>query len=239
MNEDIRSMLTNRAKVSPRNSVLKLGTTKFNEEEIAEIGSSDTQELIESQSLLEEISANNLPSNIELASADLKAGETKQSSDLAKSVGTGQKKNFSTPHQNKQEEKASKKARQQPTSIKEAVENDSDSVAISINQSISSKDKNTTIPSSDLQKIEAELEKLPQIGKRLAIHLEQQVRADLLSLCDRQEITPEVFLEATFVILQNQGSLLEEIVTDAKERLAARKKAGFLRRTISMIGKIG
>jgi hypothetical protein len=238
MSEDIRSMLTNRAKVSPRNSALKLGRSKFDEEEVAEIGSSDTQELIESQSLLEEPSANKLPSNIELE-PDLKAGEAKPSPDLVKSVGTGQENNFATPHQNKQEEKTSKKARQQPTSIKVVAENNSEKVAIYTNQSISSKEETSNVPSSDLQKIEAELEKLPQIGKRLAIHLEQKVRADLLSLCDRQEITPEVFLEATFVILQNQENLLEEIVTDAKERLAARKKAGFLRRTISMIGKIG
>ena len=92
---------------------------------------------------------------------------------------------------------------------------------------------------SDLQKIQAELEKLPQIGKRLAVHLEQQVRAELLYLCDQQEITPEIFLEAAFVALQNQPKLLEDIVIEAKERLAIRKRAGFLRRTKSMIGKIG
>jgi hypothetical protein len=201
MSEDIRSMLTNRAKVLPRNNALKLGTSKFDEDEVVEEISItlDSQELEKSPSTFEETS----------------------------------------PHkQKKQAEKTAKNDGKQIKSTQESA--DLKKVAISRNQPDPAEDKTTTVPSSsDLRKIEAELEKLPQVGKRLAIHLEQKVRADLLNLCDRQEITPEVFLEATFVILQNQGNLLEEIVTDAKERLAARKKAGFLRRTISMIGKIG
>jgi hypothetical protein len=184
MSEDIRSMLTNRAKVSPRNSALKLGKSKFDEEDaMSEVSSPMT----------------------------LQVGEP-----------------FS------------------PILDPRAVGEVADGSPNSDSQELAKEGETTLFPSSDLRsedgslkKIEAELEKLPQVGKRLAIHLEQKVRADLLNLCDRQEITPEVFLEATFVILQNQENLLEEIVTDAKERLAARKKAGFLRRTISMIGKIG
>jgi hypothetical protein len=58
-----------------------------------------------------------------------------------------------------------------------------------------------------LQKLQAELENLPQIGKRLAIHLEQGVRADLLQLCDHQEITPETFFEAAYGLIQDNPKL--------------------------------
>ena len=53
----------------------------------------------------------------------------------------------------------------------------------------------------DLDRLQAELEKLSTVGKRLAIHLEQGVRASLVRLCDDNEITPEIFMEAAFVLL--------------------------------------
>jgi hypothetical protein len=96
---------------------------------------------------------------------------------------------------------------------------------------------------NDVNHIEAELEKLPKTGKRLAIHLEEQVRKELMSFCDRHELTPEVLLEAIFVNFQFQyekadSKKLAKIITDARERLATRKKVGLLKRTLSMINKI-
>ncbi len=90
---------------------------------------------------------------------------------------------------------------------------------------------------SQLQQLQEELERLPTVGKRLAVHLEQRIRADLVKLCDEQEITPEIFIEAAYACLQQQPELLDSIIAEAKVRLKQRKQAGVLRRTLAMVQK--
>lgn len=97
----------------------------------------------------------------------------------------------------------------------------------------------TQAPTEDLDKLQAELDNLPSMGKRLAIHLEQGVRADLVRLCDDNDITPEIFIEAAFTLLQDKPALVTEIVAEAKVRLTKRKQAGLVRRTIAMVQKYG
>ena len=89
----------------------------------------------------------------------------------------------------------------------------------------------------ELQRLQAELENLPQVGKRLAVHLEQKIRADLLRLCDEQEITPETFIEAAIALLQSKPELKEAVVADAKVRLRTRKRAGLVKRTMALVQK--
>ena len=89
----------------------------------------------------------------------------------------------------------------------------------------------------DLDGLQAELDNLPQVGKRLAIHLEQDVRASLVRLCDDNDITPEILIEAAFALLQDKPALVTEIVADAKVRLTKRKRAGLVRRTMAMVQK--
>jgi DNA primase large subunit len=101
----------------------------------------------------------------------------------------------------------------------------------------SSNKPETQASTEDLNGLQAELDNLPSIGKRLAIHLEQGVRAELVRLCDESDITPETFFEAAFVLLQDKPALLTEIVADAKVRLTKRKQAGLVRRTIAMVQK--
>lgn len=91
----------------------------------------------------------------------------------------------------------------------------------------------------DFSNLQAELDNLPQVGKRLAIHLDQDVRAELIQLCDLHDLTPEIFLEAALVILRDKPDLIEAAVDEAKVRLAKRKRAGLLRRTIAMAHKYG
>lgn len=91
----------------------------------------------------------------------------------------------------------------------------------------------------DFSSLQAELDNLPQVGKRLAIHMDQVVRAELIQLCDLHELTPEIYLEAALVILRNKPDLVEAAVDEAKVRLAKRKRAGLLRRTIAMAQKYG
>ncbi len=105
------------------------------------------------------------------------------------------------------------------------------------NQSSPELDELVTESTSQLQQLQEELERLPTVGKRLAVHLEQRIRADLVKLCDEQEITPEIFIEAAYACLQQQPELLDSIIADAKVRLKQRKQAGVLRRTLAMVQK--
>lgn len=92
-------------------------------------------------------------------------------------------------------------------------------------------------PESELQQLQTELETLPEVGKRLAVHLEKGVRGELVRLCDEAEITPETFIEAACAMLQNNPGLKEKVVEDAIVRLQQRKRAGVIRRTIAMVQK--
>ena len=86
-----------------------------------------------------------------------------------------------------------------------------------------------------IEKLETELSQLPENGKRLAIHLEKDLRNELVVYCNKEEITPETFIEASLVILKQHQKIKSEIVSEARSRLSLRKRAGFIRRTISML----
>ena len=79
------------------------------------------------------------------------------------------------------------------------------------------------------------MSQLPENGKRLAVHLEKELRNELVSYCNQEEITPETFVEASLVILKQHPELRLEIANEARSRLLLRKRAGFIRRTISML----
>jgi hypothetical protein len=95
----------------------------------------------------------------------------------------------------------------------------------------------TNAEPQELQRLQAELDNLPQVGKRLAVHLEQGIRADLLRVCESEEITPETFLEAAIALLQSKPELKEAVVGDAKMRLRTRKRAGLVKRTMALVQK--
>ncbi len=88
---------------------------------------------------------------------------------------------------------------------------------------------------TEIEKLETELSQLPENGKRLAIHLEKDLRNELVSYCNQQEITPETFIEASLFVLQQHSDLKSQITQEAHSRLLLRKRAGFIRRTISML----
>lgn len=105
-------------------------------------------------------------------------------------------------------------------------------------QEVSFAPKTEEQPLTEKQKLEKELENFPTMGKRLAIHLEQEVRNELLKLCDEEEITPETFMEATIVIIKQKPNLVKQVNKEAKRRLSQRKRAGLLRRTLSLMDKL-
>lgn len=97
----------------------------------------------------------------------------------------------------------------------------------------------TSATTDDLTGLQTELNNLPAVGKRLAVHLEQGIRENLVKLCDSNDITPEIFLEAAIALLQEKPNLMSKVLADAKVRLAKRKRAGLVRRTVAMMQKYG
>lgn len=97
----------------------------------------------------------------------------------------------------------------------------------------------TSATSEDLSGLETELNNLPTVGKRLAVHLEQGIREDLVKLCDSNDITPEILIEAAIALLVEKPNLKSKVLADAKVRLAKRKRAGLVRRTLAMMQKYG
>ncbi len=96
---------------------------------------------------------------------------------------------------------------------------------------------NPSLPISDLEntqdysiKSPPEIENLPQISKRLAVRLEDELRDKLEMLCKHEKITPETFLEAALVICNSNPGTMTLVLTEAKDRYAKRKMAGELRR---------
>lgn len=97
----------------------------------------------------------------------------------------------------------------------------------------------TSAASEDSSGLQTELNNLPAVGKRLAVHLEQGIRENLVQLCDTNDITPEILIEAAYALLQEKPNLMSKVIADAKVRLAERKRAGLVRRTLAMVQKYG
>ena len=75
-----------------------------------------------------------------------------------------------------------------------------------------------------------EVSNLPQISKRLAVRLEDELRDGLEMLCKYEKITPETFLEAALVICNSNPGTMALVLTEAKNRYTKRKIAGERRR---------
>lgn len=92
-------------------------------------------------------------------------------------------------------------------------------------------------PTTELQSLQAELDALPEVGKRLAIHLEKGVRNQLVRLCDEQDMTPETYLEAACALIADDEKFQAEVIKEAQNRLQQRKRAGVIRRTMALVQK--
>lgn len=86
-----------------------------------------------------------------------------------------------------------------------------------------------------LEDLKAELAKIPETNRHSAIVLEKELDQSLTRYCKDNRITIEVFLEAAWVHTNANPKVMEEILTEAKRRYADRKRAGKLRRLITML----
>jgi type V secretory pathway adhesin AidA len=95
----------------------------------------------------------------------------------------------------------------------------------------------TALPNSSgtLEELKAELAKIPETNRHSAIVLEKELDQTLTRYCKDNRITIEVFLEAAWVHASSNPAAMEEILAEAKRRYGNRKKAGKLRRLITML----
>ena len=93
----------------------------------------------------------------------------------------------------------------------------------------------TPITNDALEDLKAELAKIPETNRHSAIVLEKELDQSLTRYCKDNRITIEVFLEAAWVHTTANPKAMEEILIEAKRRYADRKRAGKLRRLITML----
>jgi hypothetical protein len=93
----------------------------------------------------------------------------------------------------------------------------------------------TTISNSALEELKAELAKIPPTRRHSAIVLDAEIDANLTRLCKEKGVTVEVFLEAAWLQAVGSSGLMEKILVEAKSRYNSRKRAGKLRRLITML----
>ncbi|MBD2066280.1 hypothetical protein H6F93_01835 [Leptolyngbya sp. FACHB-671] len=86
-----------------------------------------------------------------------------------------------------------------------------------------------------LEELRAELAKIPETNRHSAIVLEKELDQMLTRYCKDNRITVEVFLEAAWIQVSSNPEVMEQILVEAKRRYANRKRAGKLRRLITML----
>ncbi|MCY7275752.1 MAG: hypothetical protein LH702_18955 [Phormidesmis sp. CAN_BIN44] len=89
--------------------------------------------------------------------------------------------------------------------------------------------------SDALEDLKTERAKIPETNRHSAIVLEKDLDQTLTRYCKDNRITIEVFLEAAWVHASSGPDAMEKILAEAKRRYGNRKRAGKLRRLITML----
>ena len=88
---------------------------------------------------------------------------------------------------------------------------------------------------SAVEELEAELSSFPSTKRHSGIVLETIVDHGLTQYCKDNQITVELFLEASWVTLKDDQKVLSKVLKNAQIRYKSRKEAGRLRRLITML----
>ena len=95
--------------------------------------------------------------------------------------------------------------------------------------------KETANSNTTLEELKAELAKIPPTRRHSAVILDAEIDANLTRFCKEKGVTVEVFLEAAWLQAVSSPELMEKILVEAKSRYDSRKRAGKLRRLITML----
>ncbi len=77
------------------------------------------------------------------------------------------------------------------------------------------------------------------LAPRRAIRLTKDLDEQIELLCEKYKITKETFLEAAYLVTQENQEILSDIVAVAKERYSIRKRAWVKRTTKTMQERFG
>jgi hypothetical protein len=77
----------------------------------------------------------------------------------------------------------------------------------------------------------------PEVVRR-TVRLESEVDSEIERLCSTSKITREVFLEAAYLVCQENPQVMEEVLALAKARYQQRKAAGEQRKLKTMEKKL-
>jgi hypothetical protein len=97
--------------------------------------------------------------------------------------------------------------------------------------------KETANSNTTLEELKAELAKVPPTRRHSAVILDAEIDANLTRFCKEKGVTVEVFLEAAWLQSAASPELMEKILVEAKSRYDSRKRAGKLRRLITMLSE--
>ncbi len=86
-----------------------------------------------------------------------------------------------------------------------------------------------------MEELKADLAQIPETIRHSAIVLEKELDQKLTRYCKDHRITVEVFLESAWLHVSSNEGAMDEILVEAKRRYADRKRAGKLRRLITML----
>jgi hypothetical protein len=86
-----------------------------------------------------------------------------------------------------------------------------------------------------IEELKAELAQIPETTRHSAIVLEKELDQKLTRYCKDHRITVEVFLESAWFHFSSNPEAMDAILVEAKRRYADRKRAGKLRRLITML----
>jgi hypothetical protein len=88
-----------------------------------------------------------------------------------------------------------------------------------------------------LKELEDELAQIPNTVRHSAIVIDASIDKPLTAFCKENKITVELFLEAAWNLSNSDPVYLQLILADAKQRYSVRKRAGKIRRLITMLQK--
>jgi hypothetical protein len=80
-------------------------------------------------------------------------------------------------------------------------------------------------------------DKQPEVVRR-TVRLESEVDSEIERLCSTSKITREVFLEAAYLVCQENPQVMEEVLALAEARYQQRKAAGERRKLKTMEKKL-
>jgi hypothetical protein len=95
----------------------------------------------------------------------------------------------------------------------------------------------TANSNTTLEELKAELAQVPPTRRHSAVILDAEIDANLTRFCKEKGVTVEVFLEAAWLQSAASPELMEKILVEAKSRYDSRKRAGKLRRLITMLSE--